>query len=283
MYYYKLHDSAAHRDIGYSVYLCDGESVTHFTANTAFAVQGEAQSRPHGMNGVPLIEIYNNSVCTGDFEPVLSLIDAYNVLQSDRVNDKEQFVEAILLIKGATLGDSSAEKTENYKALRENGLLELDADSSAEWLTRQFDENSVEVLRKSLEQDIHKFANVPCMSDESFGGNASGVAMRYKLLGFEQITKIKERYFREGIKERLRLLCSWLETTGRAHIDSTEISIQFTRALPVNEAEQAQLVSELRDVVPLETLLGQLPFVDDPETAAEKVREQNAFPNLPPD
>ena len=142
----------------------------------------------------------------------------------------------------------------------------------------------MEVLRKSLEQDIHKFANVPCMSDESFGGNASGVAMRYKLLGFEQITKIKERYFREGLKERLRLLCNWLSPPGKAAISSRDISIQFTRALPVNETEVAQLVSELRDMVPREILLGLLPFVDDPEGAAEKVREQqNDFPNLPPD
>ena len=284
VYYYLLHDSITNQDKGYSVYLCDSDEVAHFTADTSFSVGTAPESRPHGMGGVPLIEIYNNATCGSDFEPVLSLIDAYNILQSDRVNDKEQFVEAILLIKGSVLGDDNDEKSESYKALRENGLLELDADSSAEWLTRQFDENSVEVLRKSLEQDIHKFANVPCMSDESFGGNASGVAMRYKLLGFEQITKIKERYFREGLKERLRLLCSWLDFTGKAHVDSTGISIQFTRALPVNEVEQAQLVSELRDVVPLETLLGQLPFIDDPEAAAEKVREkQNGFPNLPPD
>lgn len=284
VYYYKLHDSVTDRDTGYSVYLCTASMITHFLTDTGFTPKLPDENRPHGMDGVPLIEIYNNSTCGSDFEPVLSLIDAYNVLQSDRVNDKEQFVEAILLIKGATLGDSNDEKSESYKALRENGLLELDADSSAEWLTRQFDENSVEVLRKSLEQDIHKFANVPCMSDESFGGNASGVAMRYKLLGFEQITKIKERYFREGLKERLRLLCSWLDTTGKAHIDSRDISIQFTRALPVNETEVAQLVSELRDLVPLKTLLGLLPFVDDPEAAAEEIREQqNNFPNLPPD
>lgn len=284
VYYYKLHDSVTDRDTGYSVYLCTASMITHFVTDTGFTPKLPDENRPHGMNGVPLIEIYNNSTCGSDFEPVLSLIDAYNVLQSDRVNDKEQFVEAILLIKGSVLGDDNDEKSESYKALRENGLLELDADSSAEWLTRQFDENSVEVLRKSLEQDIHKFANVPCMSDESFGGNASGVAMRYKLLGFEQITKIKERYFREGLKERLRLLCSWLDTTGKAHIDSRDISIQFTRALPVNETEVAQLVSELRDLVPLKTLLGLLPFVDDPEAAAEEIREQqNNFPNLPPD
>lgn len=284
VYYYKLHDSVTDRDTGYSVYLCTASMITHFVTDTGFTPKLPDENRPHGMNGVPLIEIYNNSTCGSDFEPVLSLIDAYNILQSDRVNDKEQFVEAILLIKGSVLGDDNDEKSESYKALRENGLLELDADSSAEWLTRQFDENSVEVLRKSLEQDIHKFANVPCMSDESFGGNASGVAMRYKLLGFEQITKIKERYFREGLKERLRLLCSWLDTTGKAHIDSRDISIQFTRALPVNETEVAQLVSELRDLVPLKTLLGLLPFVDDPEAAAEEIREQqNNFPNLPPD
>lgn len=284
VYYYELREGFTNRVTGYSVYLCDSVSTRHFLTDTGFTVKGEVAEKPHGVGGVPLIEIYNNSTCSGDFEPVLSLIDAYNVLQSDRVNDKEQFVEAILLIKGYTLGDDNDEKTENYKAIRDNGLLELDADGSAEWLTRQFDEESVEVLRKSLEQDIHKFANVPCMSDESFGGNASGVAMRYKLLGFEQITKIKERYFREGLKERLRLLCNYLALTGGGSIDSADISIQFTRALPVNEVERAQLVSELRDVVPLDILLGQLPFVDNPEAAAEKVQsQQNEFPNLPPE
>ncbi len=283
VYYYELYENLSDRIKGYSVYLCGGKNVLHFTADSSFSITGGIDEKPHGMDGVPLVEIYNNSTCSGDFEPVMSLIDAYNVLQSDRVNDKEQFVEAILLIKGATLGDDNDEKSDNYKALRENGLLELTSDSSAEWLVRQFDETSVEVLRKSLEQDIHKFANVPCMSDESFGGNASGVAMRYKLLGFEQITKIKERYFREGLKERLRLLCSHVSLAG-AKIDSREINIQFTRALPVNEVEKAQLVSELRDSVPLDVLLGQLPFVDNPEEAAEKVKaEQNSFPNLPPE
>ena len=150
------------------------------------------------------------------------------------------------------------------------------------------DNHSIDAVRYALENDIGRrkarIGNVPCMSDESFGGNASGVAMRYKLLGFEQITKIKERYFREGLKERLRLLCNWLSTTGKAAISSRDISIQFTRALPVNETEVAQLVSELRDMVPREILLGLLPFVDDPESAAEKVRaQQNDFPNLPPD
>lgn len=282
VYYYELRDSVTGEHKGYSFYLCDERSFLRFTANTSFVVDSRVEETPHVLGGVPFIEIYNNSVCKGDFEPVISLIDAYNILQSDRLNDKEQFVEAILLIKGFTLGDDNAERSETYKAIRDNGLLEVDADGSAQWLTRQFDENSVEVLRRSVEQDIHKFANVPCMTDSSFGGNVSGVAIRYKLLGFETITKIKERYFREGINERLRLFCNYLSLTGGGNIDSTQVNVQFTRALPVNELEKAELVAALRDSVPLETLLAQLPFIDDPVAAAEQMKsEANSFPNLP--
>lgn len=57
--------------------------------------------------------------------------------------------------------------------------------AKAEYLTRTFDENGVEILKKAIEQDIHKFSHIPCMSDESFGGNVSGVAMEFKLLGME--------------------------------------------------------------------------------------------------
>lgn len=274
VYYFRVRDSITRQDKGFSVYAADSGRVRQFMTDTGYSVIGDVSEVPHVFGGVPIIEIYNNSRCTGDFEPVLSLIDAYNILQSDRLNDKQQFVEAILLLKGTVLGDDNAETSKAYRAIRENGLLEIDADSSAEWLVRQFDEQSVEVLRKSVEQDIHKFSSVPCMSDECFGGNASGVAMRYKLLGFEQLTKIKERYFREGIKERLRLLCNYCGITKLGSIDPAEISIQFTRALPVNELEKAQMASELRDMVPLKTLLGQIPFIDDPEKAAEEIEHK---------
>lgn len=285
VYYYPLYDSLTNAHKGYSVYVADAVSVRRFRADTGFTPDAEIIEEPHGMGGVPIIEIYNNSGCTGDFEPVISLIDAYNILQSDRVNDKQQFVDAILLLKGTVLGDTDKERSEAYTFLKKNGLLEVSADAGAEWLTRQFDESSVEILRRSLEQDIHKFANVPCMSDESFAGNASGVAMRYKLLGFEQLTKIKERYFREGLKERVKLLCSFLKFTQNVAINPASVTITFTRALPVNEVEKAQVVSELREMVPADILLGQLPFVDDAAGAAEQMKKEQAalmYPNTPP-
>lgn len=273
VYYYPLTDSVTEQRNGYAVYISLPDVLKKFTVNTSLAVVGDISETTNVFGDVQITENYNNTFCNGDFEPVLSLIDAYNILQSDRVNDKEQFVEAILLIKGQTFGDTNDEKSETYKALKENGLLELDVEASAEWLTRQFDENSVEILRTSLEQDIHKFSNVPCMSDKDFAGNASGVAMRYKLLGFEQLTKIKERYFRETIRKRLRLLCVYCEKTGKGSIDPDTVNIKFSRALPVNEAEVAQMVSELNGLIPDDILLSLLPFIDDPKAAAEQMKK----------
>lgn len=239
---------------------------------------------------VNLIEIYNNDILQGDFEQVISLIDAYNLLQSDRVNDKEQFVSAILLIKGQMLGVSKEEESEVYQSLRKFGLLNLDVDSSAEWLTRQFDESSVELLKRALEQDIHKFANVPSMSDEQFAGNASGVAMSYKLLGFEQLVKIKERYFKEGLRYRLKLFCSALKLKHGETVNPLDIGIKFTRSLPVDNIEKAQLVQALEGLLPTEVLLSLLPFIDDPKAVAQKLEaektrklaeQQAVFNNMP--
>ena len=58
--------------------------------------------------------------------------------------------------------------------------------AKAEYLTRTFDESGVEILKKAIEQDIHKFSHIPCMSDESLWWKCqSGVAMEFKLLGME--------------------------------------------------------------------------------------------------
>lgn len=149
----------------------------------------------------------------------------------------------------------------------------LSQDGEIGFLTRQFDEVSVEVLRKSIVTDIHKISGVPDMSDESFAGNASGVAMKYKLLNLEQITKTKERYFTEGLRYRLECLSNIIGIKG-GHIDPKLIDITFTRSLPQNELELSQVVATLDGKVPQETLLSLLPFVKDPQSAAEELRQQ---------
>jgi SPP1 family phage portal protein len=253
---------------------------------------------PHYFEEIPVVEYLNNKLAIGDFELQIPLIDAYNALMSDRITDKEQFIDSILTIYGAMLGDADA-KDENGKTakdrVKENKLMELPADARAEYLTRTFDESGVEILKKAIEQDIHKFSHIPCMTDESFGGNVSGVAMEFKLLGMENITKIKTRYYKKGLRKRIRLFTGWIQKSKAVNVDISGITPTFTRAMPKNLLEISQIISNLWGKVSKKTLLSQVPFVDnvEEELAAvdketeESVKQQKEIfgigTNTPPD
>ena len=97
-------DSFKYWDIIY----CDKKEIRNYKSYTKYLNQ-VGESKPHKFGNVPIVEYKNNPEILGDFEPVLTLIDAYNLLQSDRVNDKEQLVDAILLFYGVEFDDKDAE------------------------------------------------------------------------------------------------------------------------------------------------------------------------------
>ncbi len=229
---------------------------------------------PHNMGEVPVIVYNNNKHQIGDFEQQIPLIDAYNKLISDRVNDKEQFIDAILALYGVSLGDGD-EGVQASKRLRELKLLELPDDAKAEYLTRQLDENGAEILRKALKEDIYTFSHVPNLTDENFAGNSSGVAMEYKLLGLEMITKTKERYYRKGLRKRIRLFANFLGLKN-VYIEASSIVPVFSRSLPKNLLELAQVVSNLKGTVSQKTLLTLLPFVEDVDNEIKEVEEEQS-------
>ena len=231
------------------------------------------EPKPHNFGMVPIVEYLNNKYAIGDFEQQISLIDAYDILMGDRVTDKEQFIDAILVLYGALLGDDDEETEEAQKELRKNKLLQLPADAKAEYLSHQLDENGVEVLRKSIKEDIYNFSHVPNLTDENFAGNSSGVAMEYKLLGLEMLTKTKERYYRKGLKKRIALFCNYMNLMAMGQ-DATSVVPTFSRSLPKNLQEIAQTLYNLKDLVSMETLLKQIPFVEDVDNEIQKVKKQ---------
>lgn len=256
------------------------ESEIYHYSGTSYSALALLGSEAHYFGGVPVVEYWNNEDERGDFEPVMSLMDAYNAIQSDRVNDKQQFTDAILLTRGFSgitdSADPQDKRTPGQRLNDEKLLMLSDKDSDASFITKQLSQADTEVLKTALSNDIHKFSLVPDLTDEQFAANASGVAMKFKLFGLEQLTKIKERWFREGLQARLRLFADFLSTKGMPALDANRVQITFTRAMPANELELAQMVSTLQGLVPNETLLTQLPFVKDVAATLEMLSAQKA-------
>ncbi|SEO11426.1 phage portal protein [Paenibacillus sp. OK076] len=237
----------------------------------------QISSTNHYYKTVPVVEFWNNEEQQGDFEQQLSLINAYNTLGSDRMNDKEQFVDSILKLIGASLGDTEEDAGRTIRMLKKYKVLELPAgvDADASWLTKTLNEADTEVLRNALKSDIHEFSMVPNLTDEKFAGNVSGEAMKYKLFGLEKLAETKERYFVQGLRERLKLFANILQVKAQA-VAINDVEITMTRSLPSNDTETALLISQLSGHVSNETLISQLSFVKDPVAENEKVMAEKA-------
>lgn len=229
---------------GYRVWVMTDRQIVEYACDSL--TDGDlsvVESSEHFFGGVPLIEYWNDENEMGDFEWVIPQIDGYDKLESDRLNDKEQCVDSMLLLVGCTL-ETDERGRPPWKQLREDKALCLpDNQAHAEYLRNAMDETGNQILRNSIVEDIHKLSMVPDLSDENFASNASGVAMRYKLWGLEQLTNIKEQWFVEGLRSRLKLLINFLTLRGGEALDVADVKIEFSRALPTNIAEIASIIS----------------------------------------
>ena len=223
--------------------------------------------RPHYFGMVPIAIYENNEDQSGDFEKVIPLIDAYDKMESDSLNDFEYFVDAYLALYGFTA------EAEDVKKMKENRVLLMDEGTSAEWLIKQESDTITENMKNRLDKDIHKFSKCPNMSDEEFAGNASGIAIKFKMLGTENLVSIKERKFKKGLQQRLELI-SMMNGVLSSGFDWRAVDIIFTRNIPSNDLEIAQMIAIYKDIVSDETLLAQIPFVEDVLSETERLKEQ---------
>lgn len=270
--------SLDHCQEGYLINVYTKKNVYTFEAGELIREDyGTPEIRPHYFGGVPMIEYWNNQDESGDFEQVLDLIDAYDILESDRVNDKEQFVDALLVITGARMETDDQGRTPGQQ-LRQDKLLYLpDSDASASYLARSMNESDVEILKNALRDDIHKFSMVPDLTDEKFAGNSSGVAMKFKLLGLEQLVRIKERWFREALRERMRRFAYFLSVQGVPELDVSGVMMVFTRSLPANDLEISETIMNYAGFVPEELLLTQVPFIENAQSALEMRKKERGL------
>lgn len=263
-------------------YYEDEEEVLHaevYTNNTIeYWEDGEdgfanTETVEHYFGEVPIIHYINNEEIMGDFEQVLSLIDDYNARISDSADDIEYFADAYLKIK-----NMSATTNEDLKEMRENKAILVEENGDVDFITKGNGGNpgpgSTDGHISVVNNNIHKFSKTPDFSDEKFAGNVSGVAIKYKLLSMEQVTGIKERKFTKGLNKRFRIIIDHLNKKFSNEYEHRDIKPVFTRNIPDNIKELSEVVKSLAGIVPTETLLALLPFIEDPNMELKLLKSE---------
>lgn len=253
--YFEINDSIDNDSRIYSIEVYTKESIIYYQMRDGSITFIDEQLHP--FKDVPIVRYINNTDETGDYEPVLTLIDAYDKIQSDTANDFEELTDSFLSVSGVTL------ETEDALKLKEMKVFNFpSSDGKVEFITKDINDTALENFKTRLDADIHKNSYTPNMSDENFVGNSSGVSMAYKLQGLEFLTGIKEQKFKKGLLRRVELLANVLSIRANQQMDFTTVDFIFTRNNPKNLVEIVDMVTKLTGTISNETKLDLLPMVD---------------------
>ena len=252
----------------YIVEVYDDEKVTTYRSAPGFASFLFVKEEPHYFGQCPVTIFSLNAEETSIFAEIMSLQDAYNELLSDEVDDFEAFADAYLVLKGITADE------EDLISMKEHRVLMMDADADASYLTKSIGDTQIQNMLQNVNDQIHKISASPDFNDDKFMAQ-SGIAMRYKLVGFENRASAIESNMKKALQRRLELISAILGLIGSTEETLwREAQITFTRNLPADLTQTVQIVNQLRGIVSQETLLTLLPFVQDVDEEMERVRAE---------
>jgi SPP1 family phage portal protein len=248
-------------------------TITVYTKESVieYSVENNKQSlvseTEHFFGAVPMIEYKNNTFGLGDFETVMSLIDAYDRVVSNKLNDVDYFSDAYLILTGIFPDN------EELARMRDNRVIMLNEIGKAEFLTKPEADKGAETIRLHLKQDIHRFSGIPDTAESEYG-NRSGISLEYKNFNLNQITAIKQRRFHRALQDRIRLVTEILNIKKKKDWKYEEIAIVFGINKPVNNRENAEIAVMLNGLVSKQTLLGSLNLVEDVSTELSRLQQE---------
>lgn len=235
----------------------------------------------HDFKKVPVV-VYGGDIILSVFEPVIPLIDAVDIILSSDLNEIQRFELLYLVLVGDKLPDDPAEVEKMVK----RRIFELSENAQMSFLEKHIDSAfNMSLLDKIIEL-IHSMSGVPDFASKDFAAE-SGIALEYKLIGFEQVASEIEAIFIQGEMDSIDLINSLTAKNEgllkglfnrfvfwRKNPDKT-VDIELMRNLPQDtkaRLEEAVLMGTIG--VSKETILDYVPMVEDVEEEMKRIEEQ---------
>lgn len=253
----------------YFIDVYDEREVRSYRTNSGFTGFELLDYVPNFYQQVPITVFNLNREWESAFDKVITLQDAYNTLLSSETDDFQAFCDAYLVLEGIEEIDEEA-----LHLMRTNRVLALPNGGNASFLYKNISDTQVENMLDRIETNIRKISATPDFTDSSFG-TQSGVAIKYKLINFENKASKIEKAMTKALQRRIELICSILSITNGEQI-WRDVQIIFTRNLPIDYQDLASMVNQLRGLVSAKTLIAQIPFITDVDAEFDAVEEEKA-------
>lgn len=220
------------------------------------------------------------------YEPVISLIDAYETVIKNNKHLFEYNDDAKLKITGFTpqnplmIQDENGKWVKNPDRVKEDNLIleaptfyTPDNTGDIDWITKDINDTASENHKKTLIELILMISMIPSISEISTK-EKTATEIERSFFPLEQVLTRADKLFKK------ELLAMWENIIGRINIkkntqyDFREIQIELERNLPTDKDSVVAMAMQLREVLSDETILRMLPFDIDVESELAKKEEE---------
>lgn len=224
---------------------------------------------------VPLIAIKYNESETPLLKRVKTLQDGINVMISDFENNlQEDARNTILVLKnydGTNLG-------EFRKNLAVYGAVKVrcdgDANGGVEALEIKVNAENykaiLELLKKALIENGMGFD----AKDDRLSGNPNQMNIQSMYSDIDLDANDMETELQAAFEEILWFVNAYLGSVGKGDFDGETVNVIFNRDMLMNETEAIANCQASSGILSDETIVGQHPWVDDPQQEIERLKKQ---------
>jgi SPP1 family phage portal protein len=238
-----------HKPILGVYYTVDDDGVTTYNAythNRVFKIHeldGTITEKSHTYGMIPIIEYPANRSRLGAFETVISLLDAINLTESNRLDGLEQFVQAFIKFINCDITSDDFEELKKKGAIKVRSIDGQKAD--VDIVSQELSQSETQTLIDDLYQTVLTICGMPNPKASTNASTGTAVILDQGLSFAESRAETSELMFKESENEFLKLILRICEHKGQLTLKPSDIDIKFLRSIYENAQSKAQTITTL--------------------------------------
>lgn len=218
-----------------------------YSSRQYFKIQNGAvtESGINGFGGIPIIEYPNNHDRLSDIEIAITMYDAINKYQSDRLNGVEQFVQALMKFKNCEIDEAEFIKMVKLGAVSVKDVGN-GTQSDVDLMTAELNQSESQIAKDDIYNNILIVEAMPNRQGNTGGDTGNAVYLRNGWDFAERDAKLVEAFTKEAEKASARIILNIIRKTSMdVNISTRDFDVKITRNPTDNMLVKAQALDYL--------------------------------------
>ncbi len=219
-----------------------------FSDTMSFKIVGSdvVETKLHTYGSIPIVEYPNNHERISDIELVISMLDAINNMQSNRMDGIEQFVQSWIKFVNCEIDEEQFAKMKMNRALVVKSINK-DNKSDVDVMTQELNQSQCQVAKDDLLDNLQAILAIPNRESQNSGGDTQGaVSLRAGWDFSKTRAKMKDPIVRSSEKRLAIIVLNVLRIAGKdLKLSIRDFDVQISHSPLDNLYTKAQALTQM--------------------------------------